>query len=103
MNNNSKTEAFKNLAAKFGRKPGSHLYPLFNYFFVPQTKSQLRAWKSSIRHGVHNQDLLLCVEDYELIRRFSPETSMELTKSKTMCRINLDTFVKDVSDFLEDK
>lgn len=92
--------AFDNLVAKFGKKSGSHLFPLFNYFFAPQTKAQLKAWKKSIKQGVHNQNLLLFIEDFDLIKAFSPSTTMTLTKSKKMCRISLDTFVKDVEEHI---
>lgn len=95
-----KTLEFNNLVARFGKKSGSRLFPLFNYFFVPQTKSQLKAWKKSIRQGIHNQNLLLNISDFDLIKAFSPATTMTLTKSKTMCRISMDTFVKDVESYI---
>lgn len=98
-----KTTEFNALISRFGRKPNSHLFPLFNYFFVPQTKAQLKAWKKSIINGIHNQNLLLNIEDFELIKNFSPETTMKLTKSKSMCRINLNTFVKDVERYINNK
>lgn len=100
LENNQKQEAFGNLVKRFGKKSGSHLFPLFNYFFVPQTKSQLKSWKKSIKGGIHNQNLLLNISDYELVKNFSPETTMTLTKSKTMCRISMDTFVSAVSDHI---
>ena len=100
---NTTQQAFNNLISKFGRRPGSHLFPLFNYFFVPQTKSQLLRWKKSINNGIHNQDLLLDINDFDLIKAFSPETTMKLTKSKSMCRISLNTFVRDVANFINNK
>ena len=100
MNNLEKKAAFDVLVTKFGRKPKSHLYPLFNYFFIPQTKEQFNQWRKSIKNGVHNQDLLLFVEDYELIKAFSPETKMKLTRSKNSCRIDLNTFMLDVKSMI---
>lgn len=99
---NTQQQAFANLISKFGRKPNSHLQPLHNYFFVPQTKSQLRAWKSSISKGIHNQDLLLFLEDFDSVKAFSPSTTMKLTKSKSMCRIDIYTFAKDVTNFINE-
>jgi hypothetical protein len=93
----TQNQNFTNLVSKFGKKSGSRLFPLFNYFFVPQTKSQLREWKKSIKNGICNQNLLFNERDFDLVKAFCPEVGKHYTKSKMIRVTNFDLFVESVS------
>ena len=96
----TKEENFRALVERFGKAPGSHLFPLFNYFFIPQTKAQFIRWKKECEKGMYNQNLLYsdsCEQDFELIKAFCPNVEKKYTKSKTMIRVvNFDRLIESV-------
>ncbi|MEB3151446.1 MAG: hypothetical protein VKL60_20815 [Sphaerospermopsis sp.] len=88
---------FSALVNRFGRKSGSHLFPLHNYFFVPQTKSQYVKWRSENLKGIHNQNLLMSEKDVVLVKEFFPLAEIKTTKSGSSFRlINFERFQIEV-------
>ncbi len=80
-------QSFALLVARFGRKSGSHLFPLFNYLFVPQTVSQYSKWANENKKGIHNQNLVMYERDLPLIKDFFPSAEFKPTKSGQFFRI----------------
>ena len=90
---------FAALVDRFGRKSGSHLFPLWNYFFVPQTKAQYNKWRLENLKGIIDQNLLMSEKDVVLIKAFFPSAEIKPTKSGSMFRVvNFEAFQKEVKN-----
>jgi len=90
---------FTALVNRFGRKSGSHLFPLWNYFFVPQTKAQYNRWRSENLKGISNQNLLMSEKDVVLIKEFFRSAEIKPTKSGSMFRVvNFEAFQIEVKN-----
>jgi hypothetical protein len=97
-------EAFEQLVSMFGRKPKSHLFPIWNYFFIPQTKAQFKTWSKSWKDGVVSQNLLYSYkgeEQFELLKTFCPAIDKKYTKSKMIRVTNFEALIEEVKKFVK--
>lgn len=97
-------EAFDQLVLMFGRKPKSHLFPIWNYFFIPQTKAQFKTWSKSWKDGIISQNLLYsyqCEEQFELLKAFCPAVEKHYTKSKMIRVTNFEALIAEVKKFVK--
>jgi hypothetical protein len=97
-------QAFEKLVEMFGRRPKSHLFPIWNYFFIPQTKAQFKTWSKSCNEGIASQNLLYSIEreeQFEVLKAFCPTIEKHYTKSKMIRVKNFDALIQEVKKFVK--